>query len=142
MDGNLYALDFDAPAPGAVKEARWQHNMESPMVSRPALVPLGLAIAAKDGRMRLLSVQPTNLESGEVISNLPSLERSEIKAPLAAGAPATAGLGGDLGNLSVIERHSVFVSGDNGIVRRIAVTEGQDKEALWCFDIRKHQPCS
>lgn len=142
MDGNLYALDFAAPEPGAVKEARWQHNMESPLVSRPALVPLGLAIASKDGRMRLLSVKPANLESGEVISNLPSLEGAEIKAPLAAGAPAAASLGDNLGNLAVIARHSVFVSGDNGIVQRIAVTEGQDKEALWCFDIRKHQPCS
>ena len=142
MDGNLYALDFAAPEPGAVKEALWRHNMASPLVSRPALVPLGLAIASKDGRMRLLSVKPANLESGEVISNLPSLERAEIKAPLAAGAPAMAGLGDNLSNLSVIGRYSVFVSGDNGIVQRIAVTEGQDKEALWCFDIRKHQPCS
>lgn len=142
MDGNLYALDFDAPESGAAKEARWRHDMESPIVSRPALVPLGLAVAAVDGRMRLLSVQPANLESGEVISNLPSLEQSEIKSPLAAGAPAATGLAADLGGLSVIERHSVFVSGDNGIVRRIAVTEGQDKEAIWCYDIRKHQPCS
>ena len=142
MDGSLYALDFDAPAPGEVKDARWRHNMESPIVSRPALVPLGLAVAAVDGRMRLLSVQPTNLEAGEVISNLPSLEQSEIKSPLAAGAPGSPGLAGDVGSLSIIERHSVFVSGDNGSVRRIAVTEGQDKEAIWCFDISKHQPCS
>lgn len=141
MDGSLYALDFAAPAPGEAKEALWRHNMESPIVSRPALVPLGLAVAAVDGRMRLLSVQPTNLEAGEVVSNLPGLEGSEIKSPLTAGAPGSAGLAGDVGGLSVIERHSVFVSGDNGVIRRIAVTEGQDKEAIWCYDIRKHQPC-
>ena len=108
--------------------------MESPLVSTPALVPLGLIVAAVDGKMRLLSTSPSNLVDGEVISNLPTLEEGEIKAPLVAGAPPNPSLGTELDSLSVIRRFSVFVSGDNGIVRRISVTEGQDKEAIWCFD--------
>ena len=143
MDGNVYALDISAPPPGEVKESLWRHNMGSPIVSTPTLVPLGLVVAAVDGRMRLLSTNPADLEQGEVISNLPSLEQSGIKAPLAAGtAPVPSGIGPDLSNLSVIQRHSVFVGGDNGIARRIVVTEGQDKESLWCYDATRHEPCN
>ncbi len=143
MDGNVYALDSDAPTPGEPKEALWQHDMASPVVATPALVPLGLVVATVDGRMRLLSTSPANLEEGEVLSNLPSLEGSEIKSPLAVGAPPVSpGVGADLTNLAVIQRHSIFVSGDSGVVRRIAVTEGQDKESIWCYDTGKHEPCN
>ena len=143
MDGNVYALDSSAPQPGELKEALWRHDMGNPIASTPAVVPLGLVVAAVDGRMRLLSTSPSDLDQGEVISNLPGLEKSEIKSPLAVGAPpVSTGVGPDLSNLSVIQRHSVFVSGDNGVIRRIAVTEGQDKESIWCYDTANHEPCN
>ena len=81
MDGYVYALSPQNPPSGEPKEALWRHYMESPIVSTPALVPLGLIVAAVDGRMRLLSTSPSNLVDGEVISNLPTLEEGEIKAP-------------------------------------------------------------
>ena len=142
MDGFVYALDPGNPATGAAKEALWRHNMGSPIVSTPVLVPLGLVVAAVDGRMRLLSTSPSDLVDGEVISNLPSLEDGQIKAPLVSGAPAAPTVGSDPAGLTVIQRYSVFVGGDNGIVRRISVTEGQDKESIWCFDSKVHRQCN
>ena len=142
MDGFVYALEPGNPGSGENKEALWRHNMESPIVSTPALVPIGLIVASVDGKMRLLSTSPTNLADGEVISNLPNLEEGGIKAPLIAGAPANPSLGTDTPALSVIQRYSVFAGGDNGIVRRVAVTEGQDKESIWCFDSTIHRQCN
>ncbi len=142
MDGYVYALSPQNPPSGEPKEALWRHNMLSPIVSAPALVPLGLVVAAVDGKMRLLSTSPSNLVDGEVISNLPTLEDGEIKAPLVVGAPPNPSLGTELDSLSVIQRYSVFVTGDNGIVRRISVTEGQDKESIWCFDSSIHRQCN
>ena len=142
MDGFVYALSPQNPPSGEPKEALWRHNMLSPIVSTPALVPLGLVVAAVDGKMRLLSTSPSNLVDGEVISNLPTLEEGDIKAPLIAGAPPNPTLGTELDSLSVIQRYSVFVSGDNGIVRRISVTEGRDKESIWCFDSTIHRQCN
>ena len=103
---------------------------------------MGLVVATKDGRMRLLSTSPSDLVDGEVISNLPSLEDGEIKAPLVAGAPVISDSSGNAPDVSVIQRYSVFAGGDNGIVRRISVTEGQDKEAIWCFDSSIHRQCN
>ena len=142
MDGYIYALDGSVPPSGEPKGALWQHNMESPIASRPALVPLGLVAASVDGRMRLLSTSPSDLIDGEVISNLPSLENGEIKSPLVVGAPSAPSVGEETPGLSVIQRHSVFVGGDEGTVRRISVTEGQDKESIWCFDSSIHRQCN
>ena len=142
MDGYVYAFDPGNPSTGEPKEHLWRHNMESPVVSSPRIVPIGLVVAAVDGRMRLLSTSPSDLENGEVISNLPSLEDGEIKAPLVAGAPAIADTGAEATGLSIIQRYSIFAGGDNGIVRRISVTEGQDKEAIWCFDSSIQRQCN
>lgn len=142
MDGYVYALSPQNPPSGEPKEALWRHYMESPIVSTPALVPKGLVVAAVDGKMRILSTSPSNLSDGEVVSNLPTLEEGEIKAPLIAGAPPNPSLGTELDNPSVIQRYSVFVAGDNGIVRRISVTEGQDMESIWCFDSSIHRQCN
>ncbi len=142
MDGKVYALDSSNPAAGAEKEELWRHDMGSPIVSTPALVPLGLVVATVDGTMRLLSANPTNLVDGEVVSNLPTLEGGGIKAPLVVGAPPDPSLGSDALSLSVIRRYSVFAGGDNGIIRRISVTEGQDMESIWCFDSSVHRQCS
>ncbi len=142
MDGYVYALDPAGPAAGEPKEALWRHNMEGPVVATPALVPLGLVVGTSDGRMRLLSTSPSNLIDGEVVSNLPSLESGGLKTPLMAAAPpAPPSVGSEAPDLSVIRRYSVFVGGDNGIVRRISVTEGQDKEAVWCFDSALQRSC-
>ena len=142
MDGYVYALDPGNPSGGERKEALWRHNMEGPIVSTPKIVPLGLVVATKDGRMRLLSTSPSDLVDGEVISNLPSLEDGEIKSPLVAGAPVVPDSGTGVPEFSPIQRYSVFAGGDNGVVRRISVTEGQDKESIWCFDSSMHRQCN
>ena len=142
MDGYVYALDGSVPPSGEPKGALWRHNMEGPLASKAALVPLGLVTASVDGRMRLLSTSPSNLIDGEVISNLPSLEKGEIKSPLVVGSPPAVSVGEETPGLSVIQRHSVFVGGDEGTVRRISVTEGQDKESIWCFDSSIQRQCN
>ena len=142
MDGYVYALDPSSPAAGETKSELWRHNMESPVVSTPALVPLGLVVAAVDGQMKLLSASPSNLTNGDVISGLDRLDDAGIKSPLVVGTPPDPSLGVDVQSLSIIQRHSVFVSGDNGIVRRMPLTEGQDYEPIWCFDSSKHRQCN
>ncbi len=143
MDGRVYALNPNKPASEETKRAHWQHDMESPVVATPALVPLGLVVAAVDGSIRLLSANPANLEMGEIVSNLPSREKSSIKSPIVGGSPLPAAdVNSAVGSLSVIRRHSAYVSGDDGAVRRIEVTEGRDKEVIWCFDTRKLEPCN
>ena len=142
MDGYIYALDTSNPEAGEPKTDLWRHNMESPVVSTPALVPLGLVVASVDGQMKLLSTNPSNLVNGEVITGLDRLEDAGIKSPLVVGTPPDPSLGTDIANLSIIQRHSVFVGGDNGVIRRMPLTEGQDYEPIWCFDSSIHRQCN
>ena len=75
MDDHIYALDADG-------NLLWKHNFGSSIVSRPVIVPQGLAVATKSGKVSVLS---TNLRQGEgrVRSEL-LLGAGQIKAPLFA----------------------------------------------------------
>ena len=142
MDGFVYALDTSAPPVGEAKQYLWRHNMESPVVSTPALVPLGLVVAAADGRVRVLSTSPSNLANGDVITSWEADEDESIKAPLVSGAPGSQSLGEAGTGLNVLQRHFVFMGSDNGIVRRVTVSEGQDIGTIWCFEGSLQRQCN
>ncbi|MYC29626.1 MAG: PQQ-like beta-propeller repeat protein [Chloroflexi bacterium] len=142
MDGFVYALDTNAPSVGEAKQYLWRHNMGSPVVSTPALVPLGLVVAAADGRVRVLSTSPSNLADGEVITSWEADEDESIKAPLVSGAPGSQGLDEAGTGLNVLQRHFVFMGSDNGVVRRVTVSEGQDIGTIWCFEGSLQRQCN
>ena len=105
MDGNIYALDRNG-------NLLWKHDVGSPIVSSPVLVPRGLVVAAKDGKLVLLDTGTANLGLQRELSNL-TLGDAEIKAPLFAD--------GD----------SVFVGSQDSTVRRIEIKGGQ--VVMWCL---------
>ena len=117
MDGKVYALDGSGIL-------RWQQQMDSPIVSTPVLVPMGLVVATKNGEVKRL-----NVDNG-IISGLPRLP-SEVKAPLSSPPPL------DPAN-PVRSREdqsdSVFIGTQDGIVYRLRVTSGEDQSHVWCFD--------
>ena len=104
MDGNIYALDRNG-------NLLWKHDVGSSIVSSPVLVPRGLVVAAKDGKLLLLDTGAANLGIQRELSNL-TLRDTEIKAPLFAD--------GD----------SVYVGAQDSTVRRIEVKGGQ--VIMWC----------
>ena len=104
MDGNIYALDRNG-------NLLWKHNVGSAIVSSPVLVPRGLVVAAKDGKVILLDTGPSDLGLQRELSNL-TLGDAEVKAPLFAD--------GD----------SVYVGSQDSTVRRIEVKGGQ--VVMWC----------
>ena len=105
MDGNIYALDRNG-------NLLWKHDVGSAIVSSPVLVPRGLVVAAKAGKLILLDTGPANLGLQRELSNL-TLGDAEIKAPLVAD--------GD----------SVYVGSQDSTVRRIEVRGGQ--VVMWCL---------
>ena len=105
MDGNIYALDRNG-------NLLWKHDVGSAIVSSPVLVPRGLVVAAKVGKLILLDTGPANLGLQRELSNL-TLGDAEIKAPLFAD--------GD----------SVYVGSQDSTVRRIEVRGGQ--VVMWCL---------
>ena len=111
MDGNIYALDRSGVL-------QWSHNVDSSIVSPPVLVPAGLVVAAKTGRLILLDVKPGAGVSRELFQI--TLGDAEIKAPLIAA--------GD----------SVYVGSQDSTVRRVQVKTGGQVE-MWCFHTEDRQ---
>jgi len=107
MDGNVYALDRGG-------NLSWKYDLESPIVSRPVLVPRGLVVAARDGKIRLLDTSLNDM----------GLQRSRNPLSL-RGDPEI------LAPLSVLDE-SVFVAAEDNTVRRIEVRAGL--APMWCFD--------
>ena len=105
MDGNVYAIDGN----GTVL---WKHDMGSPIVSRPVLVPRGLAVAGKNGKISLLNTSQAAIGLKREISAL-FLRDSEVKAPLFADGEA------------------VFVGAQDGTVTRVNMATQRE---VWCFD--------
>ena len=104
MDGNIYALDRNG-------NLLWKHDVGASIVSSPVLVPRGLVVAAKDGRLILLDTGSTASGLQRELSNL-RVGDSEIKAPLFSD--------GD----------SVYVGSQDSTVRRIEIKAGQ--VIMWC----------
>ena len=111
MDGNIYALDRNG-------NLLWKHDVGSAIVSSPVLVPRGLVVAAKDGKVILLDTGPSDLGLQRELSNL-TLGDAEVKAPLFAD--------GD----------SVYVGSQDSTVRRIEIKGGQ--VVMWCRHTEKTQ---
>ena len=105
MDGNIYALSRDGIL-------QWQYNSGAPIVSRPALVPAGLAVANRNGEIILLDV--SRGASQREMRKL-TLGSAEITAPLYA-----------LGD-------SIFVGSQDGSVRRVDATIRRPLEQWWCW---------
>ena len=106
MDGNIYALDRD----GALQ---WQYDAGAPIVSRPALVPAGLAVANRNGELILLDA---SLGSPQRELRKLTLGDAEITAPL-----HTVG-------------DSIFVGSQDGSVRRVDATARRPLEEWWCWN--------
>lgn len=109
MNGNIYALDRNG-------NLLWKYDVGSSIVSSPVLVPRGLVVAAKEGKLVLLDTGTANLGLQRELSNL-TLGDAEIKAPLFAD--------GD----------SVFVGSQDSTVRRIEIKGGQ--VVMWCRHTEK-----
>jgi outer membrane protein assembly factor BamB len=109
MNGSIYALDRNG-------NLLWQHDIGSSLVSSPVLVPSGLVVAGKEGKLVLLDTGSANLGLQRELSNL-SLGDAEVKAPLFAD--------GD----------SVYVGSQDSTVRRIEIKGGQ--VVMWCRHTEK-----
>ena len=96
MDGNVYALDTQ----GVLK---WQYDAGSPVLTSPVVVPNGLVVAGKEGRIVLLDLTPGSTGLQRVRSTL-NLRETEIKSPLIAVG------------------ESVYLGSEDSTVRRIRVS--------------------
>ncbi len=132
MDGGVYGLDRSG-------NLLWQHNVGSAVVSTPALLPSGLVVATRKGKITLLNTAPGELGQTREISTL-SVDPAEIKAPVFA-------LPVDDDNLSLSgiqdgrddQRESVYIGAQDGTVRRIQVKTAQI--LVWCYNTEEDEPC-
>ena len=106
MDGNVYALDRNGIL-------QWQYDSGAPIVSRPVLVPAGLAAANRNGELFLLDASRGSAQ--RELRKL-TLGSAEITAPLHAV--------GD----------SIFVGSQDGSVRRVDATVRRPLEEWWCWN--------
>jgi outer membrane protein assembly factor BamB len=113
MDGNVYALDRGG-------NLLWKHDVGSAIVSRPVLMPRGLVVAGKDGKISVLDTSPSDVGLQRVLSARP-LRDTEIRAPLASS-------GG-----------SVYVGAQDSTVRRIEIRA--DQREMWCFNTGDDPQC-
>ncbi len=105
LDGNLYALDSTNGA------ERWRFEAQSPIISAPALVPSGVAVATDNGDIYL--VRTTD---GTEIRDFAA--RDHIRAPLTASGSI------------------VYFSAMNHTVRAVDLQQGFWTE-LWCFNTKE-----
>ena len=107
MDGYVYALDRDG-------FLQWKYHVGDSIVSPPVLVPRGLVVAARNGRLLLLDVtNSSSRTSDQRVLSSQLLGDAEIKAPIVAVG------------------ESVYVGSEDGSVRRVEVKGGQVQ--MWCW---------
>ncbi len=134
MDGTVYGLD-------RVGNLLWEHDVGSAVVSTPALLPTGLVVASRNGKISLLRTDPGELGPAREISTL-SVDPAEIRAPLFAlpvvdeASLSQAGIQDGRDD----QRESVYVGAQDGTVRRIQVKTAQI--LVWCYDTEEDEPCS
>lgn len=112
MDGNVYALNGDG-------NLLWKHQIGSAIVSTPALLPRGLVVVGKEGKLSLLDPNPGAIGPAREISFL-FIRDTEIKAPLFA------------------LEDSVFVGAQDNTLRRLDV-KGTQVLQIWCFHAKDTQ---
>ena len=76
MDDHIYALDADG-------NLLWKQDMGSSIVSRPVMVPQGLVVATKSGKISVLDTSRENLGDARVRS-VSFVRGGQVKAPLFA----------------------------------------------------------
>jgi outer membrane protein assembly factor BamB len=134
MDGNVYALDRNG-------NLLWEHQMGSPIVSTPVLVPRGLVVASREGKISLLNTTAGDLGLEREISFHSIDPPAEVKAPLFALPVDDT----DLSQAGIQasgddQRESVYVGAQDGTVRRIQLRSGQNQ--VWCFDTGEDPVCN
>ena len=107
MDGNVYALDRGG-------NLSWKYDLGSPIVSRPVLIPRGLVVAGRDGKISLLDTSLADIGLQRILSFRSLPDDPEILAPLAAVG------------------ESVIVGARDNTVRRYEVRGSL--VPMWCFD--------
>ncbi len=107
MDGNVYAVDGNG-------NLLWKHDMGSQIVSRPVLIPRGLVVVGKKGKLSLLDTNPNPIAFGREISSVFMRdEDKELKAPLF--------------NVEDV----VYVGSQGSTVTRVNMS---NQRVVWCFD--------
>ena len=107
MDGHIYALDRNGIL-------QWKYDAGDSIVSPPVLVPRGLVVAPRNGRLLLLEVSNSgNRTVAQRLLSSQSLGDAQIKAPLVAVG------------------ESVYVGSEDGSVRRVEIKGGQVE--MWCW---------
>ena len=113
MDGNVYALDRHGIL-------RWQYDTGDSIVSSPVLVPRGLVVAPRNGRLLLLDVSDSgDRTAAQRLLSSQSLGDAQIRAPLVAVG------------------ESVYVGSEDGSVRRVEAKGGQVQ--IWCWHYENTQ---
>ena len=119
MDGNIYAVDREG-------RLRWQCDLGSPIVSRPAVTAGSLFVASKNGRnIFLLDTSPNpDLSCEQRIDDRQFITNSEIKAPL------------------FVVGDSLYVGTQGSNVIRLDLDARKRKlEEAWCFDTKENREC-
>ena len=124
MDGNIYAVNAEG-------ELLWKYDLGSAIVSRPALVSGGLAVAGKKGRdggvVKLLDTRPDTANSNRVIDT-EFVSDSEIKAPI------------------FVAGNTLYVGTQGSTIIRIDVGTNRagrlDLDEAWCLDTKDNVECN
>lgn len=118
MDGNIYAIDKEG-------KLLWKYDLGSPIVSRPALVPNALVVAAKNGRQ--ISLLDTNTSTTNRLIDSEFVTNSEIKAPI------------------FVHGNTIYVgTQDSTIIRLDIFTDRAGRpnlEEAWCWDTKSEARC-
>lgn len=104
MDGNIYAINSGGTL-------LWKHQVGSPIVSTPVMLPDGLVVAGKDGTITVLDPTTQDIGLSRVLYS-PTLRDADITAPIFANGS------------------SVFVSASDNTVTRVDVVS---QKQIWCF---------
>ena len=121
MDGNIYAVNAEG-------NLLWKYDLGSAIVSRPALISGGLAVAGKKGRVvNLLDTRPDTANSNRVIDT-EFISDSEIKSPI------------------FVAGNTLYVGTQGSTIIRIDVSTNRagrlDLDEAWCLDTEENIECN
>ena len=89
----------------------WKHQVGSPIVSTPVMLPDGLVVAGKEGTITVLDPTTQDIGLSRVLYS-PTLRDADIMTPIFANGS------------------SVFVSASDSTVTRVDVVS---QKQIWCF---------
>ena len=128
MDGNIYAVSGEG-------RFLWQHDLGSPIVSRPALIssgtgaagsPKALVVAGKNSKeISLLDTSP-GISGADRLLDIEFITDSEIKGPI------------------FVDGNKLYVGTQGSQVYRLDLTARAgplDLDETWCFDTKSGTKC-